>query len=375
VLQNGRRLCEARRQKNKFEEGNRMNLDNIEHFRALDSLDMYGEIHNLPDQLRSAWELGSDLTLPDARGLQRIVIAGMGGSAIGADLVASYVEPNCKIPLVLVRDYKLPVWASGPETLVIASSHSGNTEETLEAFAQARQNGCRLLVLSTGGKLAESAREVNAPVWQFEHKGQPRAAVGFSFGLLLAVVHRLGFIEDPSTEIASAVAAMQEQQAYLAAESPVERNPAKRMAGQLYGRWITVMASDYLNPVARRWKGQMSEIAKAWAQFEFLPEADHNTLAGIENPEEILSKMMILFLQAPSNHPRNRLRLELTRKTFMAEGLATDFVNAKGDNPLAHIWTSLHFGDYSAFYLAMAYEVDPTPIEALLHFKAAMKER
>jgi glucose/mannose-6-phosphate isomerase len=350
-----------------------MNLDNVEHFRELDSLDMYGEIHNLPGQLKAAWELGSGLPLPNIHGLQRVLIAGMGGSAIGADLVASYVEPQCKLPLVLVRDYKLPAWASGPETLVIASSHSGNTEETLEAFAQARQNGCRLMALSTGGKLAEVAHEANAPVWQFEHRGQPRAAVGFSFGLLLAAIHRLGLIQDPSAELASAVSAMREQQEYLAADSLVERNPAKRMAGQLYGRWITVLAADYLNPVARRWKGQMSEIAKAWSQFEFLPEADHNTLAGIENPEELLTKMIVLFLQAPSNHPRNRLRLELTRKTFMSEGLATDFVNAKGDNPLAHIWTSLHFGDYSAFYLAMAYEVDPTPIEALLHFKAAMK--
>jgi glucose/mannose-6-phosphate isomerase len=349
-----------------------MDLDNVEHFRELDTLDMYGEIHHLPDQLETAWKSGQNLPLQDGQGLQRVVIAGMGGSAIGADLVLSYVDSQCKVPMILVRDYTLPAWARGPETLVIASSHSGNTEETLEAFAQARRNGCRLMALSTGGTLAEAAQEAGAPVWTFEHKGQPRAAVGYSFGLLLAALYRMGLIEDPSAELVSAVAAMREQQVILAAGSSVERNPAKRMAGQLYGRWITVLAADYLNPVARRWKGQMSEIAKAWAQFEFLPEADHNTLAGLENPEEVLPRMITLFLRAPSNHPRNRLRLELTRKTFMAEGRATDYIDAKGDNPLAHMWTALHFGDYSAYYLAMAYEVDPTPIEALVHFKAAM---
>jgi glucose/mannose-6-phosphate isomerase len=349
-----------------------MDLDNVEHFRELDTLDMYGEIHHLPDQLETAWKSGQNLPLQDGQGLQRVVIAGMGGSAIGADLVLSYVDSQCKVPMILVRDYTLPAWARGPETLVIASSHSGNTEETLEAFAQARRNGCRLMALSTGGMLAEAAQEAGAPVWTFEHKGQPRAAVGYSFGLLLAALYRMGLIEDPSAELVSAVAAMREQQVILAAGSSVERNPAKRMAGQLYGRWITVLAADYLNPVARRWKGQMSEIAKAWAQFEFLPEADHNTLAGLENPEEVLPRMITLFLRAPSNHPRNRLRLELTRKTFMAEGRATDYIDAKGDNPLAHMWTALHFGDYSAYYLAMAYEVDPTPIEALVHFKAAM---
>jgi glucose/mannose-6-phosphate isomerase len=351
-----------------------MDLDNTEKFRALDSLDMYGEIHLLPDQLETAWQLGSQQTLPEKQGLERIVIAGMGGSAIGADLVLSYVEPKVRIPLFLARDYSLPAWARGPETLVIASSHSGNTEETLEAFAQAQQNGCRLMVLSTGGKLAEAALQAGAPVWQFEHQGQPRAAVGYSFGLLLAAVYRLGLIDDPSSELTAAVAAMRQQQVHLAADSPVERNPAKRMAGQLYGRWINVLAADYMNPVARRWKGQMSENAKAWAQFESLPEADHNTLAGLENPDEILPRMITIFLRAPLNHPRNRLRLELTRKAFMAEGRATDFVDAKGDNPLAHIWTALHFGDYTSYYLAMAYEADPTPIEALLHFKAAMTE-
>jgi glucose/mannose-6-phosphate isomerase len=351
-----------------------MNLDNIEHFRDLDSLDMYSEIHNLPGQLEKAWELGNRMPLPEVQGLRRVVIAGMGGSAIGADLMIAYSEPQCKIPVYLSRDYALPAWASGPETLVIASSHSGNTEETLEAFSQARQQGCHLMVVSTGGKLAEAAGDAGAPVWTFEHKGQPRAAVGYSFGLLLAAVFRLGLIDDPSADLKAAVAAMREQQTALAADSPVERNPAKRMAGQLYGRWITVLGADYLNPVARRWKGQMSENAKAWAQFEFLPEADHNSLAGMENPEEILSKMMTIFLQAPSNHSRNRLRLELTRKTMMAQGLATDFFDAKGDSPLAHIWTTLHFGDYSSFYLAMAYEVDPTPIDVLLTFKAAMSK-
>lgn len=350
-----------------------MDLDDVAYFRTLDSLDMYGEIHNLPEQLAQAWELGNRLPIPDAQGIQRVVIAGMGGSAIGADLVLSYAEPQCKIPVVLWRDYTLPLWASGPETLVIASSHSGNTEETLAAFAQAQANGCRLMTLSTGGQLAAVAANAGAQAWIFNHTGQPRAAVGYSFGLLLAALYRMGFIHDPAADLASAAALMRAQQSLLAAESPVERNPAKRMAGQLYGRWITVLAADFMNPVARRWKGQMSEIAKAWAQFEFLPEADHNTLAGLEYPEEVLSRMMVLFLRAPANHARNRLRLELTRKMFMAEGIATDFVDAAGDNPLANMWTALHFGDYSAFYLAMAYQVDPTPIEALLRFKAAMR--
>jgi glucose/mannose-6-phosphate isomerase len=144
------------------------------------------------------------------------------------------------------------------------------------------------------------------------------------------------------------------------------------MAGQLVGRWVNVYGSGILAPVARRWKGQVNELAKAGAGFEFLPEADHNALAGLENPE-VLMKTMTLFLRAPSDHPRNHLRADLTRHGFMVAGLNTDVYNANGESRLAHLWTALHFGDYMAYYLAMAYGVDPTPVDALQNMKTALK--
>jgi glucose/mannose-6-phosphate isomerase len=138
---------------------------------------------------------------------------------------------------------------------------------------------------------------------------------------------------------------------------------------------VTIVGSGLLATVARRWKGQINEIAKAGANFEFLPEADHNTLAGTMNPQETLNAhTMTLFLCAPSDHARNRLRSDLTRKAFMLEGMNTDYVEARGDTPLAHIWSMILFGDYMAYYLAMGYGVDPTPIQALVEFKNAMAE-
>ncbi|MBU2611643.1 MAG: bifunctional phosphoglucose/phosphomannose isomerase [Chloroflexi bacterium] len=361
-----------------------MNLDDFSSFAKLDPQNMLGEIDSLPEQLEKAWELGQTCEVFKTSQVSRVVIAGMGGSAIGADLLAAYLAPSCKIPIFVHRDYGLPAFARGRETLVIASSHSGNTEETLDSFEAALKNGCRLLAISTGGELAKRAEAAKVSLWQFEHKGQPRAAVGFSFGLLLAAFARLGLMGDLSEattdpqgmlrEVANTVAAMKKQQETLRAEVPVAQNPAKRMAGQWMGRWVNVFGSGRLAPVARRWKGQINELAKAAAGFEALPEADHNALAGLSNPEDILSRTFTLFLRAPSDHPRNRLRAELTRQAFMLEGLNTDFFDAQGDSPLAHIWTALHFGDYTAFYLAMAYGVDPTPVEALENFKVAMKE-
>jgi glucose/mannose-6-phosphate isomerase len=229
--------------------------------------------------------------------------------------------------------------------------------------------------VSTGGELAKRARENSLPVWTFDHAGQPRAAVGFSFGLLLAMFQRLGFIPDQKDAMEDALASMKRSQQHLRADIPAVRNPAKRYAGQLMGRWVTIMGSGLLTTVARRWKGQISEVAKAGANFEFLPEADHNTLAGTMNPEEVLNPhTMTLFLRAPSDHPRNRLRSDLTRKAFMLEGMNTDYIDARGDTPLAHMWTLILFGDYMAYYLAMGYGVDPTPIKALVDFKQAMAE-
>lgn len=350
-----------------------MNLNDIDIFRRLDPADMLGEINALPDQLESAWSLGQDLPLPRWSGLRRVLIAGLGGSAIGADLLAAYLAPSCPLPVFVHRDYDLPAWASGEDTLVIAASHSGNTEETLSAARAAVEQGCRWLAVTTGGKLESLANENGAPVWKFEHAGQPRAAVGYSFGLLLAVLARLGLVDDPGRELASAVGAMREQQKELAAGTPDIHNPAKRLAGQCMERIPVVLGAGLLAPVARRWKGQFSEVAKAWAQFEFLPEANHNTLAGLINPEVQLGDLMVFFLQAPADHARNRLRSELTRKIFMLQGIRTDFVNARGDTPLAQQWTLLHIGDYTAYYLAMGYQVDPTPVEILDYLKNELK--
>jgi glucose/mannose-6-phosphate isomerase len=352
-----------------------MNLDDLERFKQLDTLNMLGEIDNLPDQLAYAYQLGMKHPLPDWKDIKHMVIAGMGGSAIGADLLASYCASLSPLPVSVHRDYSLPLFARGAETLVICSSHSGNTEETLDAFEAARKAECRIVVVCTGGELARRAKEYNLPLWTFDHSGQPRAAVGFSFGLLLAMFQRLGFVPDQSKEMEDAVVAMKRTQQHLKADVSAVKNPAKRYAGQLMGRWVTFMGSGLLTTVARRWKGQINEVAKAGANFEFLPEADHNTLAGTMNPQDTLNAhTMTLFLRAPSDHPRNRLRSDLTRKAFMLEGMNTDYVDGRGNTPLAHMWTLILFGDYMAYYLAMGYGVDPTPIQALVDFKEAMKE-
>lgn len=358
--------------------GDCMNLDDLDTFKRLDTLDMLGEIDGLPDQLETAWQLGQRLELPVGKTFEpsRIVIAGMGGSAIGGDLLAALVAPTIAVPVFIHRDYGLPAFAHGPDTLVIAASHSGNTEETLDAFQAAVSAKCTTLAITTGGALRERARENGAQAWLFEHKGQPRAAVGFSFAMLLALFSRMRLIPDMADDLTEGIAAMRKAQEKNRAAVAAALNPAKRYAGQLMGRLVTVFAAGMLTPVARRIKAQINEVAKAGASFEAVPEADHNTLAGTQHPEDVLmAHTMNLFLRAPSDDPRNRRRLDLTKQAFMLEGLNTDFLDARGRSRLAHMWTLIHFGDYMSYYLAMAYGVDPTPVTALVNFKEAMRRR
>lgn len=351
-----------------------MNLDDLPSMKALDTLDMLSEIDTLPDQLAQAWALGQSLLLPDVSGIARIVISGMGGSAIGADLLAGYAAAYCRVPVNVNRDYGLPAYASGKETLFIASSHSGNTEETLDAFEEAQKRGCAILVIGTGGELAEKASAAGFPVWRFSHTGQPRAAIGFSFGLLLAAFTRFGLLPAQDELIAGAIAAMKAQRKTIQSTIPAANNPAKRYAGQLVGRWVTIFGSGVLAAVARRWKSQINELAKAPANFEFLPEADHNSLAGVINPaqELLMPHTMTLFLRSASDHPRNMLRTSITRQSFMLEGLNTDIYLAQGNSNLAQMWTAIQFGDYMAYYLSIAYATDPTPVDAFISLKAAL---
>ena len=350
-----------------------MDLNDHHNFVLLDKDNMYEQIITLPAQLVDAWMLASAFPLEIETKITRVCVSGMGGSAIGADLMASYVEDECKVPVFVHRNYGLPAWAVGPETLFIASSHSGNTEETLSAYDQALENGCKILSISTGGKLAQKSKENGTGLWLFNHKGQPRAAVGFSFGLMLAAVYKAGLIPDPGDDISTTVKFLQAQKAKWHAEIPVSTNPAKRLAGQCVGRCMVIMTSDMLVPIARRWKGQVNELAKSWCQFDVLPEADHNTLAGVTYPQAVLDKLTVIFIKSEFSHRRNQLRANLTQRGFMTEGINTDSYTAEGKTKLQQLWDALLFGDYVSYYLAMANDCDPTPIPAITDLKKAMQ--
>ncbi len=346
-----------------------MMLDDIELMAALDPQGMRKHVEALPRQCRDAWEQGMALDLPgELADVRAVVVAGMGGSAIGGDLVRGVLAGRARTPVWVERGYSLPAWV-GPDTLVIASSYSGNTEETLSAFRDAGQKGARRLAVTTGGRLREMADAERVPVVPIHYDSPPRGALGHSFTLILAVLVRLGLAPDLSDEMSEAVSVMEAWQDEIGAHVPENQNDAKKLARALSGRLPLVMAGPTLASVARRWKGQFNENAKTWAQFDELPEWDHNGILGMRFPEEQVEKTSVVYLDAPADPARIRLRWDISRKLMEDRGIETHVVTARGQSVLAQVLSAVHFGDFVSIYLAFLNGVNPTEMAAIEDLK------
>jgi len=348
-----------------------MNLDDLDRMRAIDVDEMLSHIDALPDQLENAWRLAQTLPLPESHQAPRLIaLCGMGGSAIGGDLAAAIVAPTSPAPFVVLRSYDLPAFVTGPETLVIASSNSGNTEETLAAAEIARERGARLLAITTGGQLADHAARHGYPLWQFDYKSQPRAALGWSLGLLLGLADRLKLAPDLGTDLAGAIALLRETAQGYGAGSSLATNPAKRTAGQLIGRVPLFVGAGIFEPVARRWKCQLNENAKAWAEYEPMPETNHNTVAAIGFPADHNVPLSAIIITSPTeDHPRVRLRNELMYTMCLQNGIMADTFQPQGATALAQLLHAVQFGDYLSYYTAIGYGVDPTAIAPIVELK------
>ena len=354
-------------------------LNAVEKFSAMDPKGMIEHVVNLPQTCADAWDLATrtlpQLKLPAAfREARQIVIVGMGGSAIGGDLLVGLVAHECPTPVIVHRGYDLPAFVSGPDTLVVGVSHSGNTEEMLNAIHQAHERGTQMLALTTGGELARLCDDWGAPVLRFSYPSQPRAALGFTFVPLLTLLCHLGLVPDKTQEVNEAVQVMREWQAEIGPQSPLAKNPAKRLAGQLAERMPVVYGSGLMEPVARRWKTQLNENAKVWSFFEGLPELNHNAVVGYEISERIREWAAVVFLRSRYDSPRIQARWRVTRELLLREGVGNDQFAARGEGRLAQMLSLIHFGDLVSVYLAFLNQVDPTPVAPIAYLKEQLSK-
>ena len=323
---------------------------------------MIDDVLAIPDQLRDAlWRIDSArLEAADSAG---VMVCGMGGSAIGGDLAAAALGDRLTRPLVTIRGYELPSWAT-PEWTVLCSSYSGRTEEALACFAAGEALGARRIVVSTGGPLVDSAREAGVPVVGLPGIFQPRAAVAYMFAAAAEVAALAGAAPRLHTEIDTAAAFLEQQ-----VEALQER--AAEIAAALAGALPVVYGADLTAPVARRWKTQANENAKLPAFFSELPEADHNELCGWSGagPEDHLAAV---FLEDRDQHPRERRRFELTAAALAPNAAAVARVETAGETRVARLFWATMLGDLVSLKLAEQRGVDPLSIEPIERFKESM---
>jgi glucose/mannose-6-phosphate isomerase len=336
------------------------------------SVDRQGQLDDilgLPDQLRDAlWRVQTaNLRPEDAPG--GLVVAGMGGSAIGGALARAALGDRASRPIVLARGYALPAWTT-PDTAILCASYSGDTEETLAIYDAAGALGARRIVATTGGKLAESAREDGVPVIPLPGGFQPRAAVAYSLVVALEVACLCGAGEFLHAEIDVAAAHAE----HLVAEWGPEGHDsclAKDLARSLHGTIPQIAGAGLTSPIAYRWKTQINENAKTPCFSDDLPELDHNELVGWEGAAE-LGRFSAVFLDDSDLHPRIRQRIELTRGLIASSAVGTYRVEGVGETRTGRLVSLVLLGDLVSLYLAVLRNVDPTPVPSIEHLKNAL---
>jgi glucose/mannose-6-phosphate isomerase len=349
-----------------------IDLDAPASYAALDPSDMLARVREMDRQAEDAWRIASGLTAPaEYRHARQIVILGMGGSAIAGDLVRTLLADCASVPIVVSREYDVPAFVSS-ETLVVASSYSGNTEETLSATEQALAAGARVLVISTGGRLARIAQERRLPLIRFAYEAQPRAVLGYSLFLLLGALSALGYVGGRDLGVEDALAAIRARAAACAPERPTAENEAKQLALALRDSVPVVYGGGILAELARRWKGQFNENAKHWAFFEQLPELNHNAVIGYQYPAPAARAIRVLLLSSDLNHPRIRRREEVTASILERAGVAHRILRAEGGGPLAQVCSLAVLADFATYYLALVNGADPTTIENIDYLKAEL---
>ncbi|MBI3953496.1 MAG: bifunctional phosphoglucose/phosphomannose isomerase [Chloroflexi bacterium] len=349
-----------------------MDLDRPEVYERLDPSGMRRLLRRFPHLCREGWRVGRETVLPEGmRRVERVLVAGMGGSAIAGEMLRALLLSQIERPIAVWRDYGLPPAVSS-DTLVIVSSYSGNTGEALSSFAAARERGLPTLVLTGGGELREEAASHGVPVLPIDVKSQPRATVGYSLCALLGLLQTAGLVGDQTAAMTESIDQLLAQVNDLDENAALADNPAKELAQELQGKVPVIYGGGFLAPVARRWKNQFNENSKAWAFFEELPEARHNAVAGFNFPPGSDEGLYVILLYSPLLAEQTRKSLAVIAELLDRTGVEHKTVSGRGQGDLAQQLTASLYGDYVSYYLALLYETDPTPIANIEHLKARL---
>jgi glucose/mannose-6-phosphate isomerase len=344
-------------------------LNDVEALRALDAGGMLGAVASMPQHARAGYEAAMATDgLPLADGVTAVAFCGMGGSGIAGDVLRATYGDRLVVPVEVTRSPVLPAWV-GPHSLVVTSSYSGGTAETLSCFEEARARGARIVPIASGGTLAERADELRISVVRIPGGYLPRAALGYLAFALLGAMERVGLLPRLAEDVAEAITVLSPLVEALKPDMPSERNEAKALAMRIGQRQPVIWGADGVgSAAAARWKAQMNENGKVPAWASALPELDHNEVVGWANGQG--RDTFLVALRDEHEHPDVSMRFPISLEIARESGAVTEEVWATGRSRLSRFLSLVIMGDFTSCYVGLGNGVDPSPIDAIVRLKA-----
>lgn len=348
-------------------------LDDVVEYKKLEETKVLLSIKLLADQVEQAWDEVMKMEMPEGCVLAKnVVVCGMGGSALGGRIVDSLKQQKARTPIEVFTENHLPKYV-GKETLVVVSSYSGNTEETLAAYEEAKAREAQIFGIATGGKLAELMEKNGDVKYIIDPKnnpsGQPRLGLGYSIAAILAVLAKCEFIANSDEEMREAIKTLRKLLSDFAPDCDMNVNVAKKLAWELKERAIFMVASEHLVGVAHAVKNQLNETAKTFSGLFDLPELNHHLMEGLRNPAPIKEHLRFLMFESELYDERIKMRYPITKEVLAKNEVDVIVYEAGAETRLGQVFEVLALGSFLALYLAVIYGMDPSEIPWVNYFK------
>lgn len=352
---------------------NNHQLEDPEEIKQIDRADMLNFCLNMSSHYREAFNLAANIITIYPKPCN-IIVAGMGGSAIGGELLKDWARGKIYVPIEVNREYHLPAYAN-EDTLVLVTSYTGDTEETLSALLDAIKRKCMIYCITSGGTLMRIAEKLNIPYLQVPSGMPPRAALPYMFIPLAIFLEKIGLSSsEVSREFEEAVVILENIEKQNAAKTPVNDSLAKSLAVNINGFMPLVYGFGLFSSVARRFKQQINENAKMMAKWDNLPELDHNEIVGYEKTENHKEKFVAIFIRDKDEPIEIRSRIMTTKNLMKATEVSLYEVWSQGNGSLAKIISVVAVADFLSNYLAILRGIDPSPVQTIDKLKESLKE-
>lgn len=355
-----------------------MIFDSREEIRKIDVSNVLGSVEELSKQCEHAWEEAKKIQVPDSyRDIDNVVMCGMGGSGLGARVIESVYGKELKVPLVRVNTYDLPGFVN-EKTLVICSSYSGTTEETIENAKQAISRKAKLMAISTGNSLIEIAKTASAPFYRIDPKynpsNQPRMAIGYSVVGQIGLAVKAGLITTDDKDIGEALATMEKVCQESRVETGVEKNTAKQLAMKMKDKIVVFSAAEHLVGAIHTVNNQQNENAKNFCVDVQVPELNHHLMEGLKHPLTNPKNLLFVFVNSNLYPDRIKQRLLLTKEVVEKNGIETVILEMISATKLSQAFELIQLGEFANFYLSILYSQNPAPIPWVDYFKERLRE-